>query len=66
MDPWGVLIPQSTVGPQVPERADAARNRARLLEVAGLIVDREGPDGLTMDRLAVESGVGKVLGSSPG
>ncbi|TAJ48446.1 MAG: TetR/AcrR family transcriptional regulator [Herbiconiux sp.] len=59
MDPWGVLIPQSTIGPQVPERADAARNRARLLEVAGRIVDREGPDGLTMDRLAAESGVGK-------
>ncbi len=59
MDPWGVLLPQSTNGPQVPERADAARNRARLLDVAGRIVDSEGPDGLTMDRLAAESGVGK-------
>lgn len=45
--------------PLTPERADAARNRARLLDAARSILDQHGPEALTMDRLAAESGVGK-------
>ena len=47
------------VGPQVPERADAARNRAKLIATARRIVDRDGIAALTTDRLAAEAGVGK-------
>lgn len=42
-----------------PERADAARNRALLLDTARQLVDRCGVEGLTMDALAHEAGVGK-------
>ncbi|MBZ5733105.1 TetR/AcrR family transcriptional regulator [Nocardioides sp. TRM66260-LWL] len=42
-----------------PERADAARNRALLLETARRLVERDGVCGVTMDRLASEAGVGK-------
>ena len=41
------------------ERADAARNRAAILEAAeGLVADR-GADGVTMDEIACAAGVGK-------
>ena len=51
------LLPR--VGPPPPVRSDAARNRARILEVARRIVAAEGVAGITMDRLAAECGVGK-------
>lgn len=51
------LLPLSTVAPA--ERRDAARNREALLCAARRLVAQEGADGLTMDRLAVEAGVGK-------
>lgn len=51
------LLP--AVGPPAPERSDAARNRVRVLAAARRIVAAEGVTGITMDRVATESGVGK-------
>jgi AcrR family transcriptional regulator len=42
-----------------PERRDAARNRELLLDAAQRLVDHCGVDGVTMDALAAEAGVGK-------
>ncbi len=53
------------VGPELPgtaepaERADAARNRRRLLDAAQELVRDHGVDALTMDALAKRAGVGK-------
>ena len=41
------------------ERRDAARNRAVLFEAASRLIEQCGVDGLTMDALAAEAGVGK-------
>ncbi|MFF4592376.1 TetR/AcrR family transcriptional regulator [Amycolatopsis sp. NPDC001319] len=41
------------------ERADAARNRAHLIEVARAMVDELGADKVTMDGLAERAGLGK-------
>jgi AcrR family transcriptional regulator len=41
------------------ERADAARNRALLLDAAQQLVREHGVDSLTMDALAKRAGVGK-------
>ncbi|ELP63035.1 TetR/AcrR family transcriptional regulator [Streptomyces turgidiscabies] len=41
------------------ERADAARNRARLLEAAALLVADRGADHVTMHEVAQAAGVGK-------
>jgi len=41
------------------ERADAARNRRLLLSAAWELFERHGVDGLTMDAVAKEAGVGK-------
>ena len=41
------------------ERADAARNREALLKAARRLLDRCGPEGLTMEAVASEAGVGK-------
>ncbi|RFA23393.1 TetR/AcrR family transcriptional regulator [Subtercola boreus] len=46
-------------GPNPPERADAVRNRGLILEAARRILNDRGVDGLTMDLLAAEAGVGK-------
>ncbi|MFD5278171.1 TetR/AcrR family transcriptional regulator [Pseudarthrobacter sp. NPDC058362] len=43
----------------VPERSDAARNRARLLGAARELIEQGGTACLTMDRLARHAGVGK-------
>lgn len=43
----------------VPERSDAARNRARLLGAARELIDQGGAACFTMDRLARHAGVGK-------
>ncbi|MFE2045456.1 TetR/AcrR family transcriptional regulator [Streptomyces sp. NPDC059477] len=40
-------------------RADAARNRARLLEAAALLVEKHGAAGLTMEAVATAASVGK-------
>ena len=42
-----------------PERADAARNRERVLATAGRLVEHCGADALTMAALADAAGVGK-------
>lgn len=63
-------IPQEPVEPQellqlggeIDEpclRADAARNRARLLEAAARLVTERGADGLTMEAVAAAARVGK-------
>ncbi len=41
------------------ERADAARNRARLLEAAARLVADQGAEHVTMHEVAQEAGVGK-------
>ncbi|CKM13900.1 TetR family transcriptional regulator [Mycobacterium tuberculosis] len=43
----------------VPERGDAARNRALLLEAARRLIARSGADAITMDDVAAAAGVGK-------
>jgi polyketide synthase 12 len=48
-----------TWGAPHPERADAARNRQRLLATARELLAEDGPGHLTMDRLAERSGLGK-------
>ncbi|OBB92623.1 TetR/AcrR family transcriptional regulator [Mycobacterium sp. 852002-40037_SCH5390672] len=47
--------------PQVPapERGDAARNRALLLDAARRLVAERGADAVTMDDVAAAAGVGK-------
>lgn len=50
------------VGSAVDEpclRADAARNRARLLEAAARLIAEHGAAGVTMEAVAAEAGVGK-------
>jgi AcrR family transcriptional regulator len=42
-----------------PERRDAARNREALFQAAERLIERCGVDGITMDALAAEAGVGK-------
>ena len=42
-----------------PERGDAARNRALLLEAARRLIDERGSDAVTMDAVAAAAGVGK-------
>ncbi|WP_219943057.1 TetR/AcrR family transcriptional regulator [Iamia sp. SCSIO 61187] len=46
-------------GPARPRRADAERNRARLLDAARALVAEQGLEGTTMDALAARAGVGK-------
>ncbi|ARZ66356.1 TetR/AcrR family transcriptional regulator [Streptomyces sp. HU2014] len=45
-------------GKTAPERADAARNRRRILDAAARIVARHGVQGLTVDLVAGEAGIG--------
>lgn len=51
------LVPLGNTTP--PERADAARNRARILDAAGRLFARDGVGGVSMDTVAAEAGVGK-------
>ncbi|MET9624335.1 helix-turn-helix domain-containing protein [Streptomyces sp. NPDC006464] len=50
------LLP--TVGSPPPERADAARNRRRILDAAARIVTEVGPDAVTMNQVAHAAGMG--------
>jgi AcrR family transcriptional regulator len=51
--------------PQLPpvtapkERGDAAANRARILAAARRLLEREGPEAVSIGRIADEAGVGK-------
>ena len=47
------------VGAPPPERRDAARNRALLLDAAQRLVERCGVQAVTMDAVAAAAGVGK-------
>jgi AcrR family transcriptional regulator len=47
------------VGSQAPERADAARNRRKILETARRLVDEHGIENVSMDMVAAEASVGK-------
>ncbi|MEV5438469.1 helix-turn-helix domain-containing protein [Streptomyces sp. NPDC052682] len=58
VDRPGLLQPGSG-GDEPCLRADAARNRARLLEAAARLVAQHGAAGLTMEAVAAEASVGK-------
>ncbi|MFW0150062.1 TetR/AcrR family transcriptional regulator [Mycobacterium sp. smrl_JER01] len=45
--------------PAPPERGDAARNRALLLDAARRLVDERGAEAVTTDDIAAAAGVGK-------
>ena len=47
------------IGAPSQERRDAARNRARLLDAAKDLIERDGARAVTMDAVAVAAGVGK-------
>lgn len=47
------------IAEQRAERSDAARNREAILEAARRLMSEQGPESITMDRLAGEAGVGK-------
>jgi AcrR family transcriptional regulator len=51
--------PLPLIGSQTSERADAARNRLRILEAAERLAARHGIENVSMDMLAEEAGVGK-------
>jgi AcrR family transcriptional regulator len=51
--------PLPVVGSQASERADAARNRQKILETARRLVDEHGIEQVSMDMLAATAGVGK-------
>ncbi|WP_310528642.1 helix-turn-helix domain-containing protein [Nocardioides sp.] len=52
-----IELPRADQQPQ--ERSDAARNREALLAAAQRLIDHCGVDGVTMDAVAHEAGVGK-------
>jgi AcrR family transcriptional regulator len=47
------------VGRPVQERADAARNREKVLAAAARLFAEKGVEGVSMDAIAAEAGVGK-------
>ena len=51
--------PLPLIGSAAPERSDAVRNRGLILAAARRILEERGVEGLTMDLLAAEAGVGK-------
>ena len=52
-------LPQTGAAGPVPERADAARNRARVLAAARRLFAQRGIDNVSMDDVAAAAGVGK-------
>ncbi|MCX2179025.1 TetR/AcrR family transcriptional regulator [Streptomyces sp. SKN60] len=46
------------IGGPAPERADAARNRRKILDAAARIVAEQGPECVTMNQVAHASGIG--------
>ncbi|WP_214327700.1 TetR/AcrR family transcriptional regulator [Nonomuraea sediminis] len=50
--------PLPIVGQPQPERADAARNRQKIIEVAARIIDDRGAEQLSLDEVAREACVG--------
>jgi AcrR family transcriptional regulator len=61
MDPRrDLLIGSSAANTQMPERADAARNRARVLAAAADLFASRDPRTVTMDDIAKAAGVGRA------
>jgi AcrR family transcriptional regulator len=55
-----LAIPEELSRPSRPkERADAARNRAAVLDAAAKLFRQHGVDGVSMDAVATAAGVGK-------
>lgn len=54
-----VVPVDAVVSPPAPRRADAARNRARVLEAAAALYAERGVEDVTMDDIAAAAGVGK-------
>jgi AcrR family transcriptional regulator len=46
-------------GQPLRERADAKRNRSRVLDAAARLIARQGPEAVSMDAVAQAAGVGK-------
>lgn len=53
------LLPLATASPTPVERADAARNRLRILHAASELFGEHGVDHVSMDDVAARAGVGK-------
>jgi AcrR family transcriptional regulator len=51
--------PLPVIGSQASERADAARNRQKILDAARRLVEAHGIESVSMDMVAAEAGVGK-------
>ncbi|MFD9001521.1 TetR/AcrR family transcriptional regulator [Streptomyces sp. NPDC059582] len=58
-DPSERCFSAPTPAPPRKERADAARNRAAILEAAARLFDEHGADGPSMGQVAAAAGVGK-------
>ncbi|APE22836.1 MULTISPECIES: TetR/AcrR family transcriptional regulator [Streptomyces] len=54
--PSAGLLP--TVDAPAPERADAARNRRKILDATARIIAEDGPEAVTMNQVAHASGIG--------
>jgi AcrR family transcriptional regulator len=59
VEPIPFELPISTAPLEQRERADARRNRERILCAVARLVDERGIDGISMDDVAAEAGVGK-------
>lgn len=61
MDPLSneALIELNVIAGDDGERADAAKNRARILDAAGRLFAERGPENVSMDDVARAAGVGK-------
>lgn len=55
----GLSIPLPTVGEPPAERADARRNRLRILDAAAALFGERGVEQVSMDDVATAAGVGK-------
>lgn len=60
METRPALLTGSSAGGEVPERADAARNRARVLAAAAELFTTRDPRTVTMDDIAKAAGVGRA------
>ncbi|MEV6331310.1 TetR/AcrR family transcriptional regulator [Streptomyces sp. NPDC051909] len=56
--PTSLLNLLPSIGGPAPERADAARNRRKILDAAARIVAEQGPEAVTMNQVAHASGIG--------
>ena len=54
-----MFAPLPQIDAEPPERADAARNRERVLCAAARLFEEQGPDCVTMEAVAAAAGVGK-------